>query len=346
QDLNRYSYVLNSPLNATDPNGYSFWGDLLDPLGIFGGDGALGAFGSIVDGLGNILGQVAHGLEHLAQEVKTYWKVIVVVAAAVFTAGVAAVALAAYLATTVVVTASAVTITVGSLTAAEALAVAAVSGAVAGGVLGAGMTALNGGSLGDILRGGLKGAAVGAFAGAATFGAGYVSAGWGFIGQAAAHGVAGGLTGLASGGSFQKGFELAVLAYGAFSLYKHFVHEAPRWGGGKKAVYEGKGTAQTQDNIQFGFQNTTNDPSLVGTEISSPAGAWSEGGWISRFVNSYVGGGNALSALHDTWLDFLPSWTSIPLMLPAAGVSYLGLVNTPIGSALIGSDIANRYGGP
>ncbi|MGH8428474.1 MAG: hypothetical protein ACRES7_10935 [Gammaproteobacteria bacterium] len=176
---------------------------------------------------------------------------------------------------------------------------------------------------------------------------GAVSANWGFFGQAAAHGVAGGLTGVAAGGSFQKGFELTAIAYGTFSLYKYWVHEDLRWPGGKHAVYEDSDTPQTQENIQFSLQNkaaSIGSP-YPGTEVTSPSGAWYEGGSVSRFMNA-IGGMNALSTLHDTWLNILPGWTSVPLMLPAAGVAYLGLVNTPIGSALIGSDIVNEYGGP
>lgn len=333
QDLNRYSYVLNSPLAYTDPTGYSFWGDLLDPIGLFGGDGALGTLDSIVDALGHVLGKVGHGLEHLGQEVKTYWKVIVVIVAAVFTAGIAAAALMVYFGAE----------TVAALTLAQALAVGAVSGAVAGGIMGAGMTLAYGGSLGDALSNGLRGAAVGAFAGAVTMGAGRISAGWNFAGQAAAHGVAGGLTGVVSGGSFKKGFELAVVAYGAVAVFHHFVHEDPRLMHGKNAVYEGKGTQQTQDNIQFGLQNQATADHAAGTIVTSPCGAWCEGGSISKVFN-YIGF-NGTSALHDVWMDSLPGWANYLAMLPAAGVAFFGSVDSsPIGAALMGSDIVNEYG--
>jgi hypothetical protein len=91
QDLNRYSYVLNSPFAYTDPTGYGLLGDLLDPLGILGGlaDAAENLVGAIFDAAGNVLDYAAQGIEHLAQEVKTYWKVIVVVVAAVYTGGLA-----------------------------------------------------------------------------------------------------------------------------------------------------------------------------------------------------------------------------------------------------------------
>ncbi|MGH7240461.1 MAG: hypothetical protein ACREHG_10435, partial [Candidatus Saccharimonadales bacterium] len=180
---------------------------------------------------------------------------------------------------------------------------------------------------------------------AATFGAGYVSASWGFVGQAAAHGVAGGLTGIAAGGSFQKGFELAVLAYGAAALYKYYVHENPSLRPGKQAVYEGKDTPQTQNNIQFGFQNSAaqHGAPYPGTVVTSPCGAWCEGSTISKFMNAI--GFNGTSALHDVWMGgVFPNWAFVPAMIPAAGIAFFGSVDSPIGAALIGSDIVNDYG--
>lgn len=121
-------------------------------------------------------------------------------------------------------------------------------------------------------------------------------------------------------------------------------HRCPRCGGDDRRVRRWRHLDTCQ--LKTIIEAERSGAPYPGTVVTSPCGAWCEGGSISKFINSYVGGGNALSALHDTWLDFLPGWTSIPLMLPAAGVTYFGLVDTPIGSALIGSDIANRYGGP
>jgi uncharacterized protein RhaS with RHS repeats len=32
QSYNRYAYVMNNPLNLTDPSGYSFWTDIRDSI--------------------------------------------------------------------------------------------------------------------------------------------------------------------------------------------------------------------------------------------------------------------------------------------------------------------------
>ncbi|MGH7238893.1 MAG: hypothetical protein ACREHG_02385, partial [Candidatus Saccharimonadales bacterium] len=263
------------------------------------------------------------------------------------TCGLAAPAIALWLAS-MAITSSAV---VGVLT-------ATMLGAIAGGVMGAGMTALNGGSLGDILSAGFKGAAIGAFAGAATWGAGYISAGWGFVGQAFAHGVAGGLTGMVSGGSFQKGFELAVLAYGAFSLYRHFVQEKPKWEspewkGGDHVYWKENADPfqeiQSHDNFGTAHINFLD----AGEKYTGSYGWWDEGGALSKALDMYPGM-NALATLHDVWGDLIersfgsfPSWASYGSMLPAAAVTYTALVNTPIGAAIVASDVDhNNYGGP
>ncbi|MGH7240459.1 MAG: hypothetical protein ACREHG_10425 [Candidatus Saccharimonadales bacterium] len=62
---------------------------------------------------------------------------------------------------------------------------------------------------------------------------------------------------------------------------------------------------------------------------------------------------NAVSALHDVWgamfermfNNSYPAWFKYGTMLPAAGLSYAGLMNTPIGYGIMAADVNRNYGG-
>ncbi len=170
QNFNRYSYVMNNPLNMTDPTGFSWVGSVFHKMGSWASEN---------------------------------WKtVVVIVVAAVltyFTAGAAsgwATAMYASLTTTATGVATAVSTTatiVGNM----------VAGAYIGAVTGALGSALAGGDLGDVLRGTMIGGISGAMTGAmhGIGGTAELNAA-----NVVGHGVVGGASNVAMGGKFQDGF--------------------------------------------------------------------------------------------------------------------------------------------
>jgi hypothetical protein len=222
--------------------------------------------GAIFDVAGDVLGYAAQGIEHLAQEVKTYWKPILAIVITVYTGGLAGPLMAGFWG-------------------------AVVTGAVAGATFGATLTALNGGSVSDILTAAVRGGAIGALAGGLTYGASAVSANWDFAGQALVHGVAGGLTGVAAGGSFRKGFELAILAYGAFRLYKWMAH-------GQKARWApGHGTQEKPPHMLAANENESLNNVGKAVRPGHPVCGVCEGSTFSDTVNQIVPGSNAFSTI-------------------------------------------------
>ncbi len=173
QNFNRYSYVMNNPLNLTDPSGFSWVGDLFKSVGSW---------------------------------LKENWRtVVVIVVAAVltyFTAG-AASAWGAGL------YASATGAAVGGT--AATIAGGAVAGGYIGAVAGGLGAALNGGNLGDVLRGALIGGVQGAITGGALHYLGEAASAAGTFSaetalHVAGHGVVGGAANVAMGGKFGDGF--------------------------------------------------------------------------------------------------------------------------------------------
>ncbi|RCU51741.1 hypothetical protein DU002_04530 [Corallincola holothuriorum] len=68
QNLNRYSYVMNNPLNATDPSGYIFQMLVVAAIQYFASNAAIASFFSAVStvysmfSLAQGIGQVAAGI--------------------------------------------------------------------------------------------------------------------------------------------------------------------------------------------------------------------------------------------------------------------------------------------
>jgi RHS repeat-associated protein len=202
QSLNRYSYVFNNPLSITDPSGY--WGFSLGFISI-GNDGS--GFGVSLNTNPLDWNPVSIALNNL-KEVnrlgqKTFgdtWNTIVQVG---------------------------VTIAVGSVTGGIGgpLVGAMVSGAATGFAGNAVAVLAGGGSLGDALKAGAKGAAIGVVTSAATFGVGSLAAEAGKTGsfgnlgvKTAGHGVVqGGATAL-QGGKFEHGLFAGAISGGTEDL--------------------------------------------------------------------------------------------------------------------------------
>ncbi|NJM39220.1 MAG: RHS repeat-associated core domain-containing protein, partial [Akkermansiaceae bacterium] len=190
QNFNRYSYVINNPLNLTDPSGFSFWGKTHNQFSNW-----------------------------LRQNWRTVVVIVVVVVLSVVTAGGFA-ALAAGGINAVGAGVLGATATAAVTGAAGAWAVAAIGGAFLGGVAGGLSAALAGGDLGDVLRG----ATVSGIQGAITAGGLHgIDPGAGGLftnpGQAAlhiaGHGVVGGAANAAMGGKFSDGFLSAAVSAAA-----------------------------------------------------------------------------------------------------------------------------------
>ncbi len=186
QNFNRYSYVLNNPLNMTDPTGFSW------------------------------LSKAFHKVGHwLSQNWRTVASIVVAVALWWTPLGpwAATTLLGPTLAASTAFTVGGMAVTYGTL-AAEA---------VCGAVMSAFNSAINGGDLGDVLRGAAVGAIQGAIAGGLLHGmeAGAV----GVMDKAihiAGHGILGGAANAAMGGKFQDGFlSAAAAAYAGWTVMKN-----------------------------------------------------------------------------------------------------------------------------
>jgi hypothetical protein len=179
QNFNRYSYVLNNPVNLTDPSGFSWVSKVFDKIGNWFSENwrtvvVIVVVALVTWGVGSALSGAA-----LSAQSST--------------------AFASYSAATATTTASA------GLTASGMVVTGGIAGAVGGGL----SAGLAGGDLGDVLRGaivgGIQGAIMGGMGGGAmdAFNAGnYGLAGAHVVG----HGVVGGAANKAMGGKFQDGF--------------------------------------------------------------------------------------------------------------------------------------------
>ena len=166
QNFNRYSYVMNNPLNLTDPSGFNWLGDIFKSVGSW--------------------------LKQNWQTVVVIVVMAVIVIASCGTLTGAAAAMGGAL--------LGATATAAVATTAGAWAVAAIGGAFLGGIAGGLSAALAGGDLGDVLRG----ATIGGISGALS--AGLSASGVGGVAEVAGQGVVGGATNVAMGGKFQDGF--------------------------------------------------------------------------------------------------------------------------------------------
>ncbi|TAE92634.1 MAG: hypothetical protein EAZ81_02380 [Verrucomicrobia bacterium] len=186
QNFNRYSYVLNNPLNKTDPTGYSWLSKAFHKIGSWVKENwrsvvsiALGAILMFTPGGQAFLGAIFSGI------VAGVGGTIVGMSYATFQVGMAA---------------------------------------VAGGIMGGVNAAMAGGDLGDVLRGAAVGAIQGAISSgplhamesAATLG--------GKLAHVVGHGVVGGAANEALGGKFQDGFLSAATGAAAVhtGLYSAF----------------------------------------------------------------------------------------------------------------------------
>ena len=184
QNFNRYSYVLNNPLNLTDPTGYSFLGDIFHAVGSW---------------------------------LKENWRtiVVIVVIAIVTIVSAGSLTAGAYGVGSAVLGSTATTAVTAA--AGGTWAVSAIGGAFLGGISGGLTAALNGGDIGDVLRGAtIQGLQGGITAGAlhsleqpaGTFN--YKTAL-----HISGHGVVGGAANEAMGGKFQDGFYSAAVSAAA-----------------------------------------------------------------------------------------------------------------------------------
>ncbi|GGH65795.1 RHS repeat-associated protein [Filimonas zeae] len=201
QSFNRYSYVLNNPVNNADPSG--FW-SIRKPFNFKKETRALNRG---IKNIGRELGQATDKVSRFHQDIYNegdrfldkYGKQVVIIAAA----------------------ATITYFTCGAGTAAFWGAVG--KGALVGAGISGGMTAAQGGNFKEVMNASLNGAMNGA-AGAAMFysiGSGFEKLGkeglnpeLGFAGKTVAHGVGGGISSEISGGNFQQGFIETSIVHG------------------------------------------------------------------------------------------------------------------------------------
>jgi hypothetical protein len=306
QNFNRYSYVMNNPMNMTDPSGFSWLGNVFHKMGSW---------------------------------LKENWKTVVVIVVAVvlyctgFGSGVAT-ALLGTLSTATAVTVAGAAVTYGSIVGAAAI------GFVSGGL----SAALAGGDLGDVLRGAAVGA-VGAVQGAITAGFGngvegsFASGNYGAAAAyTAGHGIVGGASNEAMGGKFQDGFLSAaassaaqIVPYGNKSVTGGLL-KSTAVGGTANVIGGGKFTngaatsafhymissaamhAQTDQNILDGAENGNSREVYFGGSKDSPGHFWAaitqENGTIMKYDFGAAGfGGLAPGISGKVQALFKTLWT-------------------------------------
>ncbi len=295
QNFNRYSYVMNNPLNLTDPTGFSWLSNAFHKLGSW---------------------------------IKENWRtvvvivimaVIVIATCGTLTGGAAAMGSALLGATAT----AAVTATVGSW------AVAAIGGAFLGGIAGGLTAALNGGDLGDVLRG----AMIGGISGALT--AGLAASDIGGVAQITGQGVVGGARNAAMGGKFQDGFLSAAASSaaqyipggnsGTAGLIKSSVvgGTASSLGGGKFA--NGATTAAFQYLVTSGLESAA-DKSTSSQSVDKTALKYADKVYTERE-------GGDLRSLGIGYMDNVDG-LGAALYLDPNGINYFALRGTQLFSLM------------
>ncbi|MFZ3254258.1 MAG: RHS repeat-associated core domain-containing protein, partial [Syntrophales bacterium] len=300
QSLNRYSYGYNNPIIYTDPNGHN-------PFVI-----------------GFIIGALIAGIQ-------SDWDFEAMVVGGVI-GGISG---------GVFAEASSLTQTALGGVVQSGTSGGMISGMVGGGAAGATAGGLSaayyGGNIGDAM---LRGAGLGA-AGGAAFGAIGVP---NSFGKVAAYTLTGGGLSELGGGDFRDGAIFAgVTAFAAYGYNKITGFNA-RWEKGEGYQQKGRFTLP-------------NDPTLCHIGIQGAAltgNFWNdfllEGGWLSRTTN-YIAGFNATGVQHDVLQikldelfggqgmgDFMRSTLNIPNMIPAAALTYAGLLADPRALILLSVD--------
>jgi len=301
QAYNRYSYCLNNPVVYRDPSGHWFGiDDLVSAVigAIIGGISAAVTGGNILQGMatGAAAGWVAWNTmgaatgSLLTQVIENAYTGEVYSAIGIATANMAGCA----------------------------------AGGAAGGTVAGGMGAgFNGG---DIGYGMLRGMGLGTLGGAAFGGIDYYYGGNWTLGRVGAYGAAGGGMGELSGEGFGQG---ALFAGGtAFARYGYnkIVPYDATWASGDEAVAKGSLEKPVQGANTIGRATLVVDPNAL----------WTEGGIVSRATN-YIPGVNATAGLHDMFqrqieMSFgkvLEGVFLVPTMLPAAVLTYGGLIANP-----------------
>lgn len=171
QDLNPYMYVLGNPFTRTDPTGNSWFSDFVS-----------NPFKAIEDLHRNFVREVERGVRNVGRWIESDWREIVAVGVGVV----------------IVVYCP------------PCMANPMVGGFLVGAAQAGTAAALYGGDASQVLEASMRGGAIGAIGGAASYTAGtYIQAADVTAGSwqaATAHGVAGGVTSVASGGRFESGF--------------------------------------------------------------------------------------------------------------------------------------------
>ena len=300
QSLNRYSYGYNNPIIYTDPNGHN-------PFVI-----------------GFIIGALIAGIQ-------SDWDFEAMVVGGVI-GGISG---------GVFAEASSLTQTALGGVVQSGTSGGMISGMVGGGAAGATAGGLSaayyGGNIGDAM---LRGAGLGA-AGGAAFGAIGVP---NSFGKVAAYTLTGGGLSELGGGDFRDGAIFAgVTAFAAYGYNKITGFNA-RWEKGEGYQQKGRFTLP-------------NDPTLCHIGIQGAAltgNFWNdfllEGGWLSRTTN-YIAGFNATGVQHDVLQikldelfggqgmgDFMRSTLNVPNMIPAAALTYAGLLADPRALILLSVD--------